>query len=152
MAVMLKRECLMLKNQVFCLVSFSSKFWSYCQESNKANSNFSIFENIRVTVSLDGTFTHSKKIMHGFDSRLSCGRWEWHMTLFKWNFQTWKLSEQRRQIWFICSLTSLFFFSSLLYLSLTTYVHYIILYMLIYTMVLSSIVGNRRQSCFNGIY
>ena len=110
MAVMLKRECLMLKNQVFCLVSFSSKFWSYCQESNKANSNFSIFENIRVTVSLDGTFTHSKKIMDGFDSRLSCGRWEWHMTLFKWNFQTWKLSEQRRQIWFICSLTSLFFF------------------------------------------
>ena len=110
MAVMLKRECLMLKNPIFCLVSFSSKFWSYCQESNKANSNFSIFENIRVTVSLDGTFTHCKKVMHGFDSRLSCGRWEWYMTLFKWNFQTWKLSEQRSQIWFICSLTSLFFF------------------------------------------
>ena len=50
----------MLKNPGF-LILFSFKLCGYCQESNKENSDFSIFENIRVTLSLEGTFTHMKK-------------------------------------------------------------------------------------------
>ena len=47
----------------FCLVLFRFKFCSYCQESLKENSNFSVFEIIRVTVSLDCTFTHMLKLV-----------------------------------------------------------------------------------------
>ena len=46
----------------------------------------------------------------------------------------------------------LFIYFLLLFLSLTTYVHYVTLSILTYTMVLSSIEANWRQPCFNGIY
>ena len=49
---------------VFSSVLYNFKFRNYCQESNKENSNFLIHGNIRVTVSLDGTFTYMQKPLH----------------------------------------------------------------------------------------
>ena len=48
--------------------------------------------------------------------------------------------------------TKAYIFFLLLYLSSTICVHYVTLYMLIYTMVWSGIEANCRQPCFNGIY
>ena len=45
----------------FCSISSTVKFCSYYQESNKENSDFSTFENIIVTISLDGILTHMQK-------------------------------------------------------------------------------------------
>ena len=46
---------------IFCSVLFSFKFCSCCQENNKENCDFCIYEDIRFTVNLDGTFTHVQK-------------------------------------------------------------------------------------------
>ena len=51
-------------NTVFYLVSFSFKFCCCSQESDKDNSDFLIIENIRVTISIDGTFTHLQNSGH----------------------------------------------------------------------------------------
>ena len=58
---MFKCKCLMLKKPICCSVLFNLKFCSYFQESNQENNDFSIFEHIRVTVSLGGTFSHMEK-------------------------------------------------------------------------------------------
>ena len=46
-----------VEKPAFCSVSFSFTFCSHSKESNKENSDFSIFESMRVTLSLDGTST-----------------------------------------------------------------------------------------------
>lgn len=44
-----------VEKPVLCSVSFSFELFCYCQESNKENSDFSIFKN------KFGTFTHTGK-------------------------------------------------------------------------------------------
>lgn len=56
-----KTQMSVVEKPIFCSVSFSFKFCSYGQESNKENSNSSIFYNIRVTVSLNDAFNQIQK-------------------------------------------------------------------------------------------
>ena len=58
--IIVKMQIPDVEKPVFCFVIFSFEFYSYCHKSGKENSNFSIFKNIRVTISFDGTFTHAK--------------------------------------------------------------------------------------------
>ena len=46
-----KRQMADVEKPIFCSVSISFKFCSSCHESKKENSDFSLFENVRVTVS-----------------------------------------------------------------------------------------------------